>query len=187
VQFIFVEEEAVKNSTAVQRTNAPSHLRLVPAEQMFDHMKETFDAITRRAFEIFANNGRQVGRELDDWLQAETEFLHPTHLDISESDTMLTIRAEVPGFNEKDIEVSVEPRRVTISGKRESGTERKKGKATYSERCANQFFRAADLPAEVDATSSVVNATYDQGVLTITLPKIGAVKPRQIKVQPKAS
>jgi HSP20 family protein len=158
----------------------------VPAEQMFDHMRDTFDAITRRAFEIFDNNGRRFGHELEDWLQAEAELLHPTHLDISESDKTLTVRAEVPGFSEKDIEVSVEPRRVTISGKRESTAEQKQGKTIYSERCSNQFFRAADLPAEIDTASSAVNATYDQGVLTIMLPKLEQAKGRQIKVEPKS-
>lgn len=183
----FPEEEAVKQSTAVQRAATAPHLRLVPAEQAFDHMKETFDTIARRAFEIFDGNGRIFGRELNDWLQAEAELLHPTHLDISESDKTLTVRAEVPGFSEKDIEVSVEPRRVTISGKRESAAEQKKGRTIYSERCSNQFFRATDLPSEVDATSSVVNATYDQGVLTITLPKVEHAKGRQIKVEPKSA
>ena len=177
----------MKQSTAVQRAATTPHLRLVPAEQAFDHMKETFDAIARRAFEIFDGNGRIFGRELNDWLQAEAELLHPTHLDIAESDKTLTLRAEVPGFSEKDIEVSVEPRRVTISGKRESAAEQKKGKTIYSERCSNQFFRATELPAEVDTTSSVVNATYDQGVLTITLPKLEQAKGRQIKVEPKSA
>lgn len=177
----------MKQSTAVPRRGAEPHLRLVPAEQMFDHMRDTFDAITRRAFEIFDNNGRRFGHELEDWLQAEAELLHPTHLDISESDKTLTVRAEVPGFSEKDIEVSVEPRRVTISGKRESTAEQKQGKTIYSERCSNQFFRAADLPAEIDTASSAVNATYDQGVLTIMLPKLEQAKGRQIKVEPKSA
>jgi HSP20 family protein len=150
-------------------------------------MKETFDAVARRAFEIFDGNGRRFGHELEDWLQAEAELLHPTHLDISESDKTLTVRAEVPGFREKDIEVSVEPRRVTISGRRESAVEEKKGKTVYSEHCANQFFRAAELPAEVDTTSSAVKATYDQGVLTITLPKVEQARGRQIKVEPKSA
>jgi len=174
----------VKHSTAVERAGRAPHLRLVPAEQMIDHMKETFDAIARRAFEIFDGNGRRFGRELEDWFQAEAELLHPVHLEVSESDDALTVRAEVPGFSEKDLEVSVEPRRLTISGKRESTQERKEGKTVYSERCSNQIFRTVDLPAAVD-TAAAAKATCDQGLLTITLVKAAKPEGRRVKVEPK--
>jgi len=119
---------------------------------------------------------------LDDWLRAEAELLHPLHLEVSETDDALTVQAEVPGFSEKDIQVSIEPRRLTISGKRETIEERKKGKTTYSERCSDQIFRAMDLPVEVDTASSAVKAQYDRGVLTITLPKVEKVRGREIKL-----
>jgi HSP20 family protein len=177
----------VKQPTAVPRRAGASHLQLVPADRMLDHMRETLDAVSRRAFEIFDHNGRRSGRELDDWLQAEGELLHPMHVDISETDRALTVRAEVPGFSEKDIEVSVEPRRLSISGKRESGEEKRKGKTVYSERCSDEIFRVVDLPAEVDAASSAVKATYDRGVLTITLPKTERPRGRQVKVEAQSS
>lgn len=173
--------------TAVQQARQAPAIRLVSAEQMLDRMNEACDAVARRAFEIFEGNGRRVGRELDDWFQAEAELLHPVHLEISETDAALTARAEVPGFTEKDIEVSLEPRRLTISGRRESAAERKTGKAIYSERCCNQIFRAVDLPAEVDTASSAIKTVYDRGVLTITLPKVEKTKGRQIKLEPKAA
>lgn len=177
----------MKQSAAVQQGRHAPPLRLVSAEQMLDRMKEAFDAVARRAFEIFEGNGRRFGRELDDWFEAETELLHPVHLEISETDAALTVRAEVPGFTEKDIEVSLEPRRLTISGKRESAEERKTGKTVHSERCCNQIFRAVDLPAEVDTASHAIKAVYDHGVLSITLPKLAKAKGREIKLEPKAA
>ena len=168
-----------EQSTAVQQARQAPRLQLVSTEQMFDRMKETFDAVARRAFEIFERKGRRFGRDLDDWFQAEAELLHPVHLEISEAEGTLTVRAKVPGFTEKDIEVNVEPRRLTISGKRESAEERKTGKTVYSERRSNEIFRAVDLPAEVDTAASTIKAVCDRGMLTITLPKLEKAKRRE--------
>jgi len=175
----------MKPSTAVQKAPAAPHLRIVPADKLYDQMRETFDAVARRAFEIFETNGARFGHELDDWLRAEGELLHPVHLDVSEADDAVTVRAEVPGFGPDDVEISVEPRRITISGKRESTEEKHKGKHVYSEHCSDRILRVADLPAEVDVSKADSKATYDRGVLTIVLPKAAAVKPQKIKVEPK--
>ena len=64
---------------------------------VFDRIQQTYDSIARRAFEIFDNNGRWLGHDLEDWFRAESELLHPVHLEIAESDDNLTVRAEVPG------------------------------------------------------------------------------------------
>lgn len=175
----------MKQSKAVQRATAAPFLRLVSADETLDRMKEAFDSIARRAFEIFEGNGRRFGRDLEDWLQAEAELLHPVHLEISETEQALTVRAEVPGFAEKDLEIDLEPRRLTIKGKRESLEEHKKGKTVYAERCSDEIFRVVDLPDEVDTASNAIKATYDKGMLTIALPKREKAKAREIKVESK--
>lgn len=175
----------MRASTAARRASDPRPLRLVNTDQMLDRMRQTFDKVARRAFEIFESNGRNLGHDLDDWFRAEAELLHPVHLEISETDNVLTVQAEVPGFDEKDIQVSVEPRRLTVIGKRDVTAEQKKGKTVYSERCSNEIFRAMDLPVEVDVASGTVKAQYDRGVLTITVPKLEKAKRREIKVEPE--
>jgi HSP20 family protein len=170
-------------SSAVQKPGRTPTIRLVGPDKMFEHMQQTVDAIARRAFEIFDWNGRHLGRDLDDWFKAEAEFLHPVHVDMAEGDGTLTVRAEVPGFREQDIEVTVEPERLTIRGQRESREERQKGKTVHAECCANQFYRAIALPVAVDTRSETLKATYDQGVLTITLPKAKQAAGRQIKAE----
>jgi HSP20 family protein len=170
-------------SIAVHKAGRTPPVRIVGPDQMFEDMRTTFDAIARRAFEIFDWNGRRLGRDLDDWFQAEAELLHPVHITVAEADGTLTVRAEVPGFRDKDIEVTVDPERLTIRGQRESTNERQKGKTMYSERCANQFYRVIELPAAVNTRSDALKATYNQGILTITLPKAEQVTGRQIKVE----
>ena len=83
---------------------------------IFDQIQQTYDSIARRAFEIFNNNGRWSGHELDDWFRAESELLHPVHLEITESDESLTVQAEVPGFSTKELQINVEPQKLMISG-----------------------------------------------------------------------
>jgi len=124
-----------------------------------------------------------LGRELHDWFQAESELLHPVHLEVAESDEGLTVKAEVPGFTAKELEVSVEGRRLTITGKRETKEERKEKKTLYTECCSDQLLRVIDLPVDVDADK--VAATLKDGVLELKLPK--AAPPKKIPIQPKVA
>ncbi len=173
----------MKQATAIQPVREGMPLRVLSFDDLFERMHEIYDSIARRSFEIFESNGRTFGHDLDDWFKAESEVLHPVHIDISESDNALAVRAEVPGFNAKEVEVSVEPRRLTITGKRETKEERKEGKTVYSERCADQILRVIDLPTEVD--TSKVTATLKDGVLEFALPKAAPAK--KVRIEPKAA
>jgi HSP20 family protein len=137
-------------------------------------MKHMFDSIARRAYEIFEAGGRTMGRDLDHWSQAEAELLHLAHIEITESENQFTVRVEVPGFNARDLEVSVEPRHVTIAGKREHKEERKTRETVYQEACSDQIYRAFDLPGEID--TSRASATLQNGVLELGLPKAAQPK-----------
>ncbi len=72
---------------------------------------------------------------------------------------------------------------MTISGKRETSKEEKKGKTTYSETCSNEVFRVVDLPVEVDTDRAT--ATLKDGILQLTMPK--AAKARTVQIRPQAA
>ena len=166
-------------ATAMQPAKAAVPVKQSAADEVAERIQHVYDSIARRAFEIFDSNGRWLGRELEDWFRAESELLHPVHLEIVESDNSLTVRAEVPGFSTKELEIHVEPRKLTIAGKHEAQEESKKGKTIYSERCANEILRVVNLPAEVD--SSRVSATLKDGVLNIELAKAAHAKSVRIE------
>jgi HSP20 family molecular chaperone IbpA len=168
---------------AVQLSSDTKHPKLVRSETMTAQMDEIFQSIARRAYEIFESNGRLFGNDLNDWFEAEQELLHPVHVNISETPDALEVKAEVPGFSERELEISVKAGQLTISGQHESSKEEKKGKTVYSEHCANEILRTVELPASVD--SDKVTATLKDGVLALTLPK--AAKASTVKVQPKAA
>jgi HSP20 family molecular chaperone IbpA len=136
--------------------------------QLIEEERNLYDRIARRAFEIFKSDGLP-SHDLADWLQAETEFLHPLHIAISESTDAVSVRADVPGFKEKNLEITVEPCRVTIAGRREAKKESKTGKTIYREACSDQILRVVGLPAAVDVNK--VKTTVKDGVLELDLAK----------------
>ena len=172
-----------QTATAMQPAKTSAVAKQTETENAFDRMQRAYDSIAKRAFEIFDNNGRWFGNELSDWLRAESEILHPVHLEIAETDEALTVRAEVPGFTAKELDIHVEGNRLTIAGKHESKEESTKGKTIYSERCAQEILRSVGLPSDVDG--SKVSATLKDGVLNIELPK--APHAKSVRIEAKAA
>jgi HSP20 family protein len=148
-----------------------------------DGIRQMLDDLARRAFSIFESNGRRLGNELADWLHAETEMFHPAHIQLKESGEGFTVRAEVPGFTAKDLEINVEGRQLTISGKREKHEERQDNKTVYSERCSDQILRTVELPADVNADAT--KATLKDGILELELPKAAPAK--KVAITPEKS
>lgn len=142
---------------------------------------DVFDAISRRAYELFEQEGRIDGNHTRNWLEAERELLHPVHMKIEETDSEFVVRAELPGFTANDIEVTVEPRRVTITGKRESREDSKLGEAVYSEECLDEIYRTLELPGEVNVMK--VTATLKEGFLDVRMPKAAATKRISVATQ----
>jgi HSP20 family molecular chaperone IbpA len=167
----------------VPREEKPVTITPVRLEGWTDRVNKPLDAVTDRAYEIFEGNGQRFEHELDDWSKAEVELLHSVPVHIADLGESLEARAEVPGFDEKEIDISVEPRRLTITGKRATNKEEKKGNAVYSEFCSDQIQRVVDLPASVDARK--VTATLKSGVLQLTMPKVA--KARTIEIKPRVA
>ena len=162
-----------QSGTAVQRLNESEAVNR-SGEEVVDQSPQMIDAIARRAFEIFESRGGSPGHELEDWIRAEAELLHPVPLSVSESSDEYIVRAEVPGFSSKDIEVSVEPCCLSISGKRETTKEEVNAKVIRSEWRADQIFRTLDFPSRID--TSKVTTTLKDGILTVDLPKAQTAK-----------
>jgi HSP20 family protein len=101
-------------------------------------------------------------------------------VDVYEDEHKVTLKIEVPGTDEKDIDVQVENNILTVHGERKIEKEEKEENYRRVERQYGSFTRTFTLPTTVDTES--VSATYDKGVLKIALPKKAEAKPKQIKV-----
>ncbi len=101
-------------------------------------------------------------------------------VDVYEDEHQVTLKIEVPGIDEKDIDVRVENNTLTVHGERKIEQEEKEENYRRVERQYGSFTRNFTLPQTVDTDN--VSATYDKGVLKIALPKKADAKPKQIKV-----
>ena len=167
------------STVAIQRAPTPTAL----SRSLYDYMNELYNKISQRAFSIFEGNGRIDGRDLADWLRAEAEILTPVPLELSETDTEFAVRAQVPGFTEKELEIVAEPGRLFITGKTEKKSEEKKKKTLYSEISSNEIFRTVALPAEIDPEK--VSAVLKNGVLEVSMYKAKPAK--KVSVMAKAA
>jgi HSP20 family molecular chaperone IbpA len=102
-------------------------------------------------------------------------------IEVTETESELVVRAEVPGFEEKEIGLSVDPERVYIGAKHGEVTGEKMGKTVYSEHYYNEIGRTVELPAEINPDK--VKAVLNNGILEITLLKAQAAKKVPIAVK----
>jgi HSP20 family protein len=170
-----------KSATGVQAAPSRPPVKAGKTESISERIERLNETISRRAFELFERDGRVDGNDVRHWLEAESEFLLPVQTSMEETDGEFVVRAEVPGFTASDLEVTVEPRRVTIAGKRESKKETKEGEALQTEASSDEIFRVIELPTEVIATK--VSATLKDGVLKIQIPKVESKKSVPVETQ----
>ncbi len=115
----------------------------------------------------------------------DTETMPPAiKLDVEDNEKLYTIKAEVPGVAKEDIHVDVDGNLVTIraEARREApGTESREGKLIRGERYFGAMARAFTLPVDVDADAAT--AKYENGVLTLTLPKKAEAATHRVTIQ----
>jgi HSP20 family protein len=101
-------------------------------------------------------------------------------VDVYEDEHSVTLKIEVPGVEEKDIDVRIENNTLTVHGERKYEEQEKEENYRRIERRYGSFTRSFTLPSTIDTNS--VSANYDKGVLKIQLAKKAESKPKQIKV-----
>src|ERR1051326_3592239 len=116
--------------------------------------------------------------------QASLEVNVPA-ADVTEDDKAFMITAELPGLDEKNIEVSLSGKQLTLKGEKRQEKEEKDKNCYLSERSYGSFQRSFPLPDGVDTDK--IAATFDKGVLTVTLPKTAEVQKQQKKIEIKAA
>ena len=102
-------------------------------------------------------------------------------VDLYEDRDKLVVKVEVPGMKKEDIDISLHDGVLAIAGERKSEEKYARAETHRSERFVGRFSRALSLPVAVQADKT--SANYQDGILTITLPKAEEAKPKQIQVQ----
>lgn len=150
------------------------------------HKRESNDPFTslqqamNQLFDDFSRNGWE--RSSLPSLSGEMKGVMP-HIDLVEDDSKIEVSAELPGMDEKDINVTLRQGVLTIRGEKKSEREEKKKDHHITERYFGSFQRNVMLPCEV--MEDQVRAQFKKGVLTVTLPKLeeGRTRGKQIEVR----
>jgi len=104
-------------------------------------------------------------------------------VNVYEDKDHLSIEAQLPGIDLNDVELSVKEQTLQLRGERKVETEKSKDGYHFREAQYGKFFRSFSLPSTVNPDEA--KATYDKGVLTITIPKQEKAKPRTIQIEVK--
>lgn len=102
-------------------------------------------------------------------------------MDFYEDREQLILKAELPGVNKDDLELSLHDGVLTLAGERREEKSLENSEVHRSERFLGKFQRSFTLPAAVDAAK--VQASFKDGMLTVTLPKAEEAKPKHIEVK----
>jgi len=137
----------------------------------FRDMVSLREKMNRLFEDVFTGRGNDKELASSTWAPA---------VDIFETENELVMSAEIPGIDEKDIEIKLEDNTLTLKGERKFEKETKEENYHRIERSYGSFYRAFTLPNSVDLDK--IHAEHENGILKITLPKRQELKPRNVKI-----
>lgn len=145
------------------------------------------DIMEWKPFREVSRLRREMDRLWDDFFGPARRAFRPLEgewapaVDVSETADKVVVKAEVPGMDAQNIDISLSGDILTIKGEKKSEREEKKENYHLVERSYGSFSRSLRLPAAVEADK--IEAAYKQGVLTITCPKKEEAKPKAIEIK----
>ena len=147
-------------------------------------MDSTLSSFQQRMNDLFEDFFRGFPLAHPGALDERLGAFYPS-IDVKEGDAEIVVKAELPGLEEKDIEVLLADDALTIKGEKKDEKEEKDEKKNYHlvERSYGMFQRSFAVGADVDADK--INASFDKGVLKVTLPKLPAAKAKVQKIEVK--
>jgi len=140
---------------------------------------EQFRGEVDRLFDRFLSSPFEGTPDWRSWLG-----LQAPAMDVSETENEIVVRADLPGVDPKEMDVSVSGDILTIAGEKKSSSEQKGENYYHAERRFGSFRRSMQLPSGVDRES--VAASFNNGVLTVRMKKSESSKRKKIKVAPSA-
>ena len=170
-----------KESMESAKTPAPAgRSSMFPLGMLRDDIDRAFDRLfhdwprfgSMRPSDLFGNGD----------LLTRTGAVAP-RVDVCEDDDSYEITAEMPGVDEKDVEITLRENRLTLRGEKKTEREEKEKDYHMSERSYGSFERSFTLPRNIDAEK--IEAKFDKGILKLTLPKTPEAKSKERKIQIK--
>lgn len=150
-------------------------------KSIFDDIAKMQERIMQRAYDIFRGNGGLLGKELDDWLQAERELVWKPAIELEEKDNEFKLRIAVPGVDPKDINIEATPEEILVKAEVQHERKEEKGEVHVCEFASGNLFRSIHLPKRIDADK--VKAEFKNGLLTLGAPIAEEARAKKVKVE----
>jgi HSP20 family protein len=115
------------------------------------------------------------------WRQLDGEMLNPA-MDVHQTGDEIIVTASLPGLKAEDVDITITGQTLAVRGEFKADEKVERDQYLYRERRYGTFHRQVELPVRVQGDATT--ATFEDGVLTLRIPKAEEVKPRQIKVKP---
>ncbi|MEW6639599.1 MAG: Hsp20/alpha crystallin family protein [Pseudomonadota bacterium] len=145
------------------------------------------DRTARRSLSPFTTLQQEIDRLFDGFTRGfptlTTGELLPS-MDVAETDTEIEVTAELPGLEEKDVQLNIVDNLLTIRGEKKNQREEKDRDYHLIERSYGSFTRTVQLPQGINADA--IKATMAKGVLKVTVPKPAPAQAKKIEVKPAA-
>ncbi len=170
-----VEKKEAKKGVAPAEGTRRAGRALSPFEDMDRLMERMFEGFGPRWPRLLGGGWPWAGE-----LERELDHRVP-RVDVVERDDAVVVRAELPGVDKKDLDVTMTERNLTIKASTRKETKEEKGDYHRSEIVQGEFLRTVTLPAEVDGEKA--RASFKDGLLELTLPKVQVAQRRSIKVE----
>src|SRR5437870_5039904 len=138
-----------KNELSMERRKV-SASTITDGDEFLAQMDALFAKIEQRAYEVFLDRNGEPGKEMEDWLKAESELLRLVPCEVMDKGNELMVRAEVPGFNQRELEVKADVDRIFITGHKERTMQSSSESRIFSDRECKDMFRQIPLPMRVD-------------------------------------
>ncbi len=138
----------------------------------FDPFRE-LEALRREMEKVFDNFLAERG--------LEGEFVWTPPIEVKETDDRYVIRMDIPGVEKENVKIEISDNTLIVSGERKEEKEEKEANYYRREIAYGSFYRAIQLPSDINPEE--IKARYENGVLTITVPKSEKAKKREIKIE----
>lgn len=137
--------------------------------------------VPSRSEDPFSTLQREMNRLFEDNWRGRVSAETPLRLDVKEDESAFHVTADLPGLAEKDVEVTFDDGTLTIRGEKKIERDEKKDTWHVVERFSGSFARQLVLPASIDAEK--IEAKFDKGVLTVSLPKMPEEQAKARKIE----
>ncbi len=163
-------------TTNIKGEDTMTLVKFNPVRDLFDFEREF-----NKMFNSLENRfGISKSKEVD--AEYENAVWMPL-TDIYENNDNFTLKVDLPGIKKEDVKISFTNGRLNISGERAQESETKDAKCHRIEKSYGKYFRSFNLPELIQAEK--INADFDNGQLTITIPKAEEAKPKEIEIKVK--